>query len=143
MLGKSNARGVSMICLPSGRDHGLARTARQAARVFVVLLALGAATQSSLGTPPSGQAKLGRATCFLSEIHHPQAGKIAEATVFIAAVWPDGTLASEGTGFVVNDSADAPPSTMTRRATVSSGSEVFRSMAATTFWSARRANPLA
>jgi hypothetical protein len=26
--------------------------------------------------------------------------------VFIAAVWPDGTLASEGTGFVVSDSAD-------------------------------------
>jgi hypothetical protein len=42
----------------------------------------------------------------LDEIHHPQAGKIADATVFIAAVWPDGTLASEGTGFVVSDSAD-------------------------------------
>jgi hypothetical protein len=79
---------------------------RQAAQVFVLLLALGAATQSSVGTPPSEQAKLGRITCFLNEIHHPQAGKIAEATVFIAAVWADGTLASEGTGFIVSDSAD-------------------------------------
>jgi hypothetical protein len=35
-----------------------------------------------------------RVTCFLNEIHHSQGGKIAEATVFIAAVWPDGTLAS-------------------------------------------------
>src|SRR5271165_1281229 len=95
-----------MTCLPSGKDHGLARTVRRAARVFVLLLALGAITQSSLGTPPLEQAKLGPVTCFLDEIHHPQAGKIAQATVFIAAVWPDGTLASEGTGFVVNDSAD-------------------------------------
>ena len=37
---------------------------------------------------------------------HPQAGKIADATVFIAVVGSDGTLASEGTGFVVSDSAD-------------------------------------
>ena len=106
MLGNSNARGVSMIRLPSVKDLGLAKTARQAARVFVLSLALGAATHSSLGTPPLEQAKLGRVTCFLDEIHHPQAGKIADATVFIAAVWPDGTLASEGTGFVVSDSAD-------------------------------------
>jgi hypothetical protein len=42
----------------------------------------------------------------LNEIHHPQAGKIAKATVFIAAVARDGTLAWEGTGFVVSDSAD-------------------------------------
>ena len=106
MLGKNNARGVSMICLPSGKDHGLAKTARQAARVFVLLLAFGATTQFNLGASPLEQAKFGRATCFLDEIHHPQAGKIAQATVFIAAVWPDGTLASEGTGFVVSDSAD-------------------------------------
>ena len=58
---------------------------------------------------PSRQAKLGRATCFLNEIHHPQAGKIAKATVFIAAVARDGTLASEGTGFVVSDSGNGGP----------------------------------
>jgi len=60
-------------------------------------LALGAATQANAGRP-SEQTKLGRATCFLNEIHHPQADKIAKATVFIAAVAPNGTLASEGTG---------------------------------------------
>ena len=80
---------------------------RQAAPVFVLLLALSTASQSSVGSPPSEQDKLGRATCFLSEIHHAQAGKIAESTVFIAAVGPDGTLASEGTAFVVSDSANA------------------------------------
>ena len=95
-----------MICLPSGKDHGLVRTARQAGWVFVSLLALGAITEASLGTRPLEQAKLGRVTCFSDEIHHPQAGKIAQATVFIAVVWPDGTLASEGTGFVVSDSAE-------------------------------------
>jgi hypothetical protein len=95
---------MSMIRLPSGTDRNLKRIVRQAARIFVLSLALGAAIQASVG-PPSGQAKLGRDTCFLNEIHHPQAGKIAEATVFIAAVGPDGTLASEGTGFVVSDSA--------------------------------------
>jgi hypothetical protein len=68
-------------------------------------LVLGAATQASAG-PPSEQAKPGRATCFSNEIHHPQAGKIAKATVFIATVARDGTLASESTGFVVSDSAD-------------------------------------
>jgi hypothetical protein len=77
----------------------------QAARVFVLSLALGTATQAS-ASPPSEPAKLGRATCFLNGIRHPQAGKIAKATVFIAGVAPDGTLASEGTGFVVSDSAD-------------------------------------
>ena len=105
MVGKGGARGISMIRVPSERDHGRgrARTVRQAAQVFVLLLALGAATQYSVGTPASEQAKLGRVTCFLNEIHHPQADEIAEATVFIAAVWPDGTLASEGTGFVVSN----------------------------------------
>jgi hypothetical protein len=106
VLGENSARGVSMICLPSGKGRGLARMARQAGRVFVFLLAVGATTQSSLGTRPSDEANFGRVTCFLDEIHHPQAGKIAQATVFIAAVWSDGTLASEGTGFVVSDSAD-------------------------------------
>ena len=43
-------------------------------------------------------------TCFLNEVHHPQARKIEQATVFIAVVRSDGTLASEGTGFVVSDS---------------------------------------
>jgi hypothetical protein len=97
-------RGMSM-SLPSGTDRGLDRAVGQAARIFVLSLALGAATQASAG-PPSEEVKLGRATCFLNEIHHPQAGNIAKATVFIAAIAPDGTLASEGTGFVVSDSAD-------------------------------------
>src|SRR5215472_16416315 len=104
-MGRSNARGMSMTRLPSGTHRGLDSTLGQAARIFVLSLALALASQASVG-PPSEQAKLGRATCFLNEIHHPQAGRIARATVFIAAVAPDGTLASEGTGFVVSDSAD-------------------------------------
>jgi hypothetical protein len=179
----------------------------QLARIFVLSLALGVATQAGAG-PPSEQPQLARATCFLNEIHHPQAGEIAEATVFIAAVALDGTLASEGTGFVVSDSADGgtqgsrivtaahviediditrdgqrwvvffsdgmplgqprkvlqrkprelsvggfdlvendiavieiPLSTMSQRVTASSRSKVFRSLAATKFWSASQANP--
>lgn len=98
-----------MIRLPSGKNHGCgrARTVWKAAQVFVLLLAFGVATQSSVGISPSSKAKVGRFTCFLNEIRHPQAGKIAEATVFIAAIWPDGTLVSEGTGFVVSDSTDS------------------------------------
>ena len=103
-MGRSNARGMSMSRLPSRTHRGLDSTLGQAARIFVLSLALGLASQASVG-PPSEQVKLGRATCFLNEIHHPQAGRIARATVFIAAVAPDGTLASEGTGFVVSDSA--------------------------------------
>ena len=109
MVGKSKRRAMSMIRPASGKYHrrGRARTMRQTALVFVLLIALGTATQTSVGTPPSGQDKPGRVTCFLNEIHHRQAGKIAESTVFIAAVGADGTLVSEGTGFVVSDSADA------------------------------------
>ena len=91
--------------LPSGTNWCLHRTVGQASRILVLSLVLGAATQASAG-PPSEQAKPRRATCFLNEIRHPQADKIAKATVFIAAVARDGTLASEGTGFVVSDSAD-------------------------------------
>jgi hypothetical protein len=90
--------------LPSGTAWCLHHTVGQASRILVLSLVLGAATQANAG-PPSEQAKPRRATCFLNEIHHPQAGKIAKATVFIAAVARDGTLASEGTGFVVSDSA--------------------------------------
>jgi hypothetical protein len=74
--------------------------------MVVFLFALSAGYQSSVGIPQSKQGKVGRVTCFLNEIYHPQAGKIADATVFIAVVGSDGTLASEGTGFVVSDSAD-------------------------------------
>jgi len=103
-MGRSNARGRSMSLL-SRTDRGRDSTIGQAARIFVLSLALGATTQASAG-PPSEPAQLARATCFFNEIHHPQAGKIAKATVFIAAAAPDGTLASEGTGFIVSDSAD-------------------------------------
>jgi hypothetical protein len=102
--GRSKPRGMSM-SLPSGTDWCFDSTVGQAARIFVLSLALGVATQASAG-PSSEQAKPGRATCFFNEIHHPQAGDIAKATVFIAGVASDGTLASEGTGFVVSDSAD-------------------------------------
>jgi hypothetical protein len=40
-------------------------------------------------------------TCFGGNIEHPQAGRIARNTVFIAGVRPDGTLISGATGFVV------------------------------------------
>ena len=103
-MGRSNARGRSMSLL-SRTDRGRDSTIGQAARIFVLSLALGATTQASAG-PPSEPAQLARATCFFNEIHHPQAGKIAKATVFIAAAAPDGTLASEGTGFIVSDTAD-------------------------------------
>jgi hypothetical protein len=99
---------MSMSRLPSGIDRSLHSPVGQAARILVLSLALGLATQASVG-PPSKQAKLGHATCFLNEIHHPQAGRIAKATVFIAAIAPDGTLASEGTGFVVSDSGNGGP----------------------------------
>jgi hypothetical protein len=46
-----------------------------------------------------------RRTCFLDVILHPHAAAIAEATVFIAMLRSDGVLVSQGTGFVVADSA--------------------------------------
>jgi len=97
---------MSIIYLASRKDYGLAKSIRRAVRTFVFLFALTTAHHSSVGIPPSTQVRVDRATCFLDEIHHPQAGKIANATVFIAVVGSDGTLASEGTGFIVGDSAD-------------------------------------
>ena len=90
----------------STNSAGSAWIKLQAVWVSVLLIILLAASQSSVGERISGQAKSGFATCFLNEIQHPRAAKIAEATVFIAALRSDGTLASEGTGFVVSDSAD-------------------------------------
>lgn len=92
--------------LALAKNHVFARTVWQAAGMFVLLLALGAASQSGIGIASSRQGELDYATCFFNEIHHPQARNIANATVFIAVVGADGTLASEGTGFVVGDSAN-------------------------------------
>jgi hypothetical protein len=55
---------------------------------------------------PRSKASWAALRVFLNEIHHLQASKIANATVFIAIVGPDGTMVSEGTGFVVSDSAN-------------------------------------
>jgi hypothetical protein len=88
-----------------------AMTRRRPARHLVLLFAFSIATALGVTfTRSQGTifAKLGvsneRPTCFLNEVHHPQARKIAEATVFVAMVRADGTVASEGTGFVVSDS---------------------------------------
>ena len=90
---------MSIIYLLSRKDYGLAKSMPRAARMFVFIFVLSVVDHSSIGTPQSEQGKGDRATCFLDEVHHPQAGKIADATVFIAVVGSDGTLASEGTGF--------------------------------------------
>jgi hypothetical protein len=44
-------------------------------------------------------------SCFLGRIAHPQGKAIADATVFIAMVRTDGTLVSQGTGFIAAGSA--------------------------------------
>lgn len=44
-------------------------------------------------------------SCFLGKIAHPAAHAIERSTVFIALVGPDGTLLSEGTGFVTATNA--------------------------------------
>ena len=93
----------------TNRGACVARIARRPAWVFVLLVALVAASQSSVGHHSTRQVKHGSATCFLKGIQHPQAGVIADATVFIAHLRSDGTLASAGTGFVVRDSADGSP----------------------------------
>jgi hypothetical protein len=46
-------------------------------------------------------------SCFLQQIAHPQATTIERATVFIAFARADGTLLSQGTGFVVAGSTVA------------------------------------
>jgi hypothetical protein len=44
-------------------------------------------------------------SCFLQQIVHPQATAIERATVFIAFVRADGTILSQGTGFIAGGSA--------------------------------------
>jgi hypothetical protein len=85
---------------------GRAWMAQHARWIVVLPIALFVGSQSIVGDSAARQAKLDSATCFLNAIQHPQANKIAAATVFIAALRSDGTLASEGTGFVVSDSED-------------------------------------
>ena len=99
------------ISIGEGKNRGLAAVVQRPAQRLVLLFALAGATAFGISFALLQDAifvKLGianaRPTCFLNEVHHPQARKIAEATVFIAVVRSDGTLASEGTSFVVSDS---------------------------------------
>jgi hypothetical protein len=106
------------IFIGMGQNRGPgAMVRRRPARHFGLLFALTIASAfavSSIRSQDTIFAKLGilkeRPTCFLNVVHHPQARKIAEATVFIAMVRTDGTVASEGTGFLVSGSSadDAP-----------------------------------
>jgi hypothetical protein len=80
---------------------------RRPTRHLGLLLALSTATafpcsQDTIFAKPGVSNE--RQTCFLTGVHHPQARKLTEATVFIAMVRTDGTVASEGTGFVVSAS---------------------------------------
>jgi len=48
------------------------------------------------------------ASCFLGSINHARAEKIERATIFLGVVRGDGSLLSEGTGFVVQGSGGGP-----------------------------------
>lgn len=60
------------------------------------------ATVSTVVTPGT---RIADSSCFLGGIAHPESKAIAEATVFIAMVHTDGTLLSQGTGFIAAGSA--------------------------------------
>ena len=61
---------------------------------FASLALRAPATQSANAPDPRDT------SCFLGRIPHPQSKSIADATVFIAVVRADGTLLSQGTGFI-------------------------------------------
>jgi hypothetical protein len=108
--------GICIILNGKRKDGSLAALLRRPMPRLVLLFAVAGATVFGASFAPSqdaifgklGITKAGRPvswpTCFLNQVHHPQARKIAQATVFIAVVRSDGTLASEGTGFVVSGS---------------------------------------
>ena len=109
-------RGICIILNGKRKKDGLATLLRRPAPRLALLFAVAGATIfgvsfaalqdvvfTQLGIANAGR-PVSWPTCFLNEVHHPQARKIAQATVFIAVVRSDGTLASEGTGFVVSDS---------------------------------------
>jgi hypothetical protein len=107
--------GISTILTGKRKERGLAALLRRTMPRLVLLFAVAGATVfggfapwQDAGFGKLGITKAGRPvswpTCFLNQVHHPQARKIAQATVFIAVVRSDGTVASEGTGFVVSGS---------------------------------------
>jgi hypothetical protein len=61
------------------------------------------ASEPSIVTPSRGDAD---SSCFMGRITHPQSKAIADATVFIAMVHADGTLLSQGTGFIAAGSSN-------------------------------------
>lgn len=109
--------GIRIILNAKRKDRGRAAMLRRPVQRLVLLLAVAGASLfgASFGLSQDAIfANLGVAsarqpgswpTCFVNQLHDPQATKIAHATVFIPLVRSDGTLASEGTGFVVSDSS--------------------------------------
>jgi hypothetical protein len=61
--------------------------------------------QHAVPTMAAPGTRLADSSCFLGRIAHPQSKAIADATVFIAVVHADGTLVSQGTGFIAAGSA--------------------------------------
>jgi len=92
---------------------GIKRWGRKAARdlaCIVAGLAVLGTTQIALSMRNASPAELAatsaaRLSCFRGHIAHDQRDAIAAATVFIAVVRSDGTLLSQGTGFVAAGSA--------------------------------------
>jgi hypothetical protein len=76
--------------------------------LLVALFIAGDTTVASYATTPTLAAaptRIADSSCFLGRIAHPQGKAIADATVFIAMVHADGTLVSQGTGFIAAGSA--------------------------------------
>src|SRR5215469_6047908 len=78
---------------------------RRATLVAAVIPAIASPAQRTPPTTPASISDWRDPSCFLGKIAHPQSKAIADATVFIAVVRADGTLLSQGTGFVAAGSA--------------------------------------
>ena len=87
------------------RQSSLARFTRQATLVVAAITTLAIPLLRAPGTQPASAPAPRDTSCFLGTIAHPQSKAIADSTVFIAVVRADGTLLSQGTGFIAAGSA--------------------------------------
>src|SRR5271166_2984492 len=86
---------------------------------LALLVTIGAAAAAlAFGSHVKG---IHESTCFGNQIDHPRAQRIARNTIFIAKVRPDGTVISEGSGFVVRSGAAGEPRIITAAHVVDPG----------------------
>ncbi len=96
---------VFVVCARRLNSYAIHRVAAMALLATLLVTAGPMIGQDAFPAIGGHEASPADTSCFLGRIDHPKRKAIAAATVFIAVVHADGTLMSQGTGFIAAGSA--------------------------------------